>query len=114
MNRTFLTRLLVAAIAGGGVSLSVWLLAKRELEQEFGAGAAQLRASLTRQGGLLEEETRALCSRVAEQAIRNELASLGFTPALLRDTARTVAILNNLATRASRAGMSIDAFLSRL
>jgi len=101
-------------VAGGGAALIVWMIAKRELEQQFGSGAEALQRSLQRRGGVLAEQTRSLCSRVAEQAIRNELASLGFTPALIRDSARTATHLNQLASEAARLGVSIETALSRL
>ena len=104
----------VAAAAGGVAAGLVWWYAKGELQRDFGAGAEDLESRLRTSGTALQRETATLCRTVAQKAIDQRLASLGFTPQLLRDTAQTLDTLNALVEAARRIGVDPSALLRRL
>ncbi len=106
--------LIIAAIAGAAAGGLVWMFAKGELERDFGAGAADLEERLRTSGRALTAETSTLCRAVARKAIDERLRSLGFTPALLRDTSRTLATLNELVAEAERRGLNPLTLVRRL
>lgn len=78
-------RLALGAGAGAAAGTLVWLLAKKELERDFGQGAERLQTRLERSGTALRAETRELCADAAEAQVRAELASIGITRGLVSD-----------------------------
>jgi len=81
-------RLVLGAGAGAAAGTVVWLVAKKELERDFGQGAARLQTRLERSGSALRRETQTLCADAAEAQVRAELASLGVTRGLVSDARR--------------------------
>lgn len=104
----------IAAVAGALAGGAVWMVAKGELERDFGAGAENLEARLRASGATLTRETSTLCSAVARKAIDRRLAELGFTPQLLRDTSQTLDAINRLARYAESTGVRLSTLISRL
>jgi hypothetical protein len=104
----------VAALAGGAAAGLVWWYAKGELERDFGMGAVDLESRLRSSGTALQQETSTLCRAVARKAIDERLDDLGFTPALLRDTAQTLDTLNQLVAAAERLRTDPATLLRRL
>lgn len=81
-------RLVLGAGAGAAAGTLVWLVAKKELERDFGQGAARLQTRLERSGTALQRETRVICGDAAEAQVRAELASIGVTRGLVSDARR--------------------------
>lgn len=88
MNNALRYGLLFGAGALGGAV--VWYFAAKDLEKTFGEGATGLQTDLRNQSRTIARQIEGDCKRVAEQAIREELALLGLTPQLIRDTTALV------------------------
>jgi len=86
-NVTKYAMMVGAGALGGAV---VWYFAAQDLQKTFGEGAQGLQTDLRNQSRTIARQIEGDCKRVAEQAIRDELALLGLTPGLIRDTTAIV------------------------
>lgn len=99
MNRKRFIQVLVALGAGAVGAGVVLAVTKSELEQSLQTSGAELQRRLRVQGTTLSTELRSASERAAVTAVRQEMARLGITDSLVRDTAATVRRLNALAAR---------------
>jgi hypothetical protein len=78
-----LRSLLVSFGIGAGISIVAALLLKRQLEQEFGAGARDLEAHLADRGSALRTQITAEATAAGRQAAIQALNEYGITPQLV-------------------------------
>lgn len=87
--------LLLSAAIGAGVSAVVAVYVKGQLEQQFGAGAVQLRTQLTDQGSALRTQITHEATVAGRAAALKALNDYGITPQLVSQ----VQALANAASR---------------